>query len=399
MDNRKSINTLFKEIIIDRDISFLFLMLGVFLLPISILLSSYALVFSLLSKFTQVIFTNTKLFKLKILKTASLLGLVFFVYAIINAILQSNFIYVIDIFEEDFVRLPLFFLVPMIIRGKKSNELLYYSLYLGTFVAIIYVFVTSLALDIKFDKYSFIKLLNFHHTYLSLFLLFIVNKVLFSYYKKKKIELNKTTIFNIFVVVLSFLVIFTLGSKFAMVVFLIFLGAYTLVFFLSKKIILIVSFLTIIVGFFVFNNTLATTYRKALDFRLEIWQEAIKDIKENPFFGNLSMSEKNVLNYKHYKSGKYYLMDSDLNTHNQYLSIFLRFGFVGFFLLMLQFFLLFRAKYFKLRNPNFINVIGFCFIIITVFYIENIIDRHRGAVASIIFFNYYLILVSEDDKK
>ena len=66
-----------------------------------------------------------------------------------------------------------------------------------------------------------------------------------------------------------------------------------------------------------FISKLEQSYIDAFEYRTQIWEAAIEAIKQKPFFGNLQDSEKNVINFQHYMSGKYYFLDSNLNSHNQ----------------------------------------------------------------------------------
>ena len=380
-----------------RDFSFLTLAFSIFLLPLSVNLSSIALVTSLTIKFVQVIFFKHQWYAQKSLKYSSLIGFVFVLYIFFNAILQTNFTYVITVFEKEFSHFGLLFLAPMLLRNRVENKLLIDTLALGLITAVLFVFFKSYVLDINFDKVAFIKILDIHHTYLSIFILFFVNILLISIPNKEASDYKTTLIIIIGILLVAFLMLFILGSKVSMVVYLLFILGYVFMYFFRNRSIKILVILPVlIICFFVFNKKIDTTYKSALNFRVEIWQESINSIQEKPFFGNLQMIERDLLNLNHYKSGKYYLMDSDLNSHNQFLSILLKFGFVGAAILILLIVNLFIFKNKDLPKKTLQNGIGFFVILFFTFYIENVLDRHHGIVFFSLFFNYYLVSISNE---
>lgn len=154
------------------------------------------------------------------------------------------------------------------------------------------------------------------------------------------------------------------------------------------------SFLVIIlIVLSAFMNKVGVNYEKALDFRLQIWEVSFKEFEDNPLTGNLKLPEKDILNYHHYINGKYYFLDSDLNSHNQYLSILMRFGLIGFIVLFL-----YGINVFHKTNPGTSRIdvrelFGFFIIVLIICYIENILDRHHGIVYVTIFYNYYLVAI------
>ena len=79
--------TLLKEIVSQRDISFLVFIISLFLLSLSINLSTFTLIVALFLKVIQVLLKRNKLYVSKTLKNAAIVGLLFFAYIIINSIL------------------------------------------------------------------------------------------------------------------------------------------------------------------------------------------------------------------------------------------------------------------------------------------------------------------------
>ena len=398
MSLRITILNLLKKLYLEKDFSFLILNLSLFLLPLSINLSTIGLVSAMLIKIIQVFFLKHKLYSKKSLKFSSFIGVIFFVYIIMSAIVQTNLQYTFKIFDEEFSHLVLLFLVPMMLRGSEDNKLLSLSLLTGLVVACIYVFVMSFLLKITFNKIAFLELLKLHHTYLSIYTLFFVNILLSSISSNKKLRFTTQNIIFSATIIVAFLLLFILGSKVAMVVYFIFIAFYAFKLFSGKKqCYFLVLFIPILVScFFIFNQKIDTTYTSALNFRAEIWEQSLNSIKDNPFFGNLKMNEKDILNFYHYKNGKYYLMDSDLNSHNQFLSFLIKYGFVGFIILLFFVFNLFRMKNVRVSKVKINQVIGFFIIMFFTFYIENVFDRHHGIVFFTIFFNYYLVKISDE---
>tara|TARA_R110001606_G_scaffold23985_2_gene79992 strand:- start:2536 stop:3735 length:1200 start_codon:yes stop_codon:yes gene_type:complete len=380
-----------------KDFSFFMLALSLFLLPLSVNLSSIALVTSLAIKFVQVIFFKHKWYAQTSLKYSSLIGFIFLFYVFFNAILQTNFTYTITVFEKEFSHFGLLFLAPMLLRNKLDNKLLIYTLALGLITAVLFVFFKSYVLQIDFDKFAFIKILDIHHTYLSIFILFFVNILLTSIPNKVAPNFKTSLIIALSFLLVAFTILFILGSKVSMIIYLIFiLVSVFLYFFRNRSIKILVILPVLIICFFVFNKKIDTTYKAALNFRVEIWQESINSIQEKPFFGNLQMIERDLLNFNHYKSGKYYLMDSDLNSHNQFLSILMKFGFVGALILSLLIVNLFMFKHKNVSKKTLQNSMGFFVIVFFTFYIENVLDRHHGIVFFSLFFNYYLVSISDE---
>lgn len=393
-DNTAIIKEAFKE----KDYSFIALTVSLFLLPLSINLSTFALVVSLGLKVFQILFFKQKIFKVKSLRVSSIIGLFFFIFIIINSIIQNNIEYTISVFENQFSHLVLLIFIPFLLRGKKENVVLCYSLFLGVIVACSYVFIATFILNISFDRDAFERILDIHHTYLAMYILFFINFLLIIFFDGyKNNNTLKKAIYTI-AISLGFLIIFMLNSKVSIVIFAVIVGGYLIISFSKNNALkYLLVFLILTLCIVVFNNKLNISYKNALDFRQEIWVQSVNSIKENIFFGNLKMLEKDVLNYKHYISGKYYLMDSDLNTHNQYLSILLKYGIIGFLILMLYPVNLVNTLNKSTTKKTMKEVVGFVVILLMIFYIENVLDRHHGIVFFAIFYNYYLVAIQNEN--
>lgn len=381
-----------KKIISNKDVSFLVLMFSVFLLPLSINLSTFTFILSSVLKFIQVLANRNKLFETKALKNSAIIGGIFFSYIIISSVLQTNIINTLSLFEKDYMHFALFFITPMLLRSKKENKLLIYMFFVGAFFALAYVFLFSIIKGTTFDKYAFVNLLDIHHTYLSMYLLAFVNFAIVSIITRKQTIDKHLKIIFIVLIAVCLGTMFILGSKVSMLIFILLFIAHSLPE-LSRKnaVIYIVTLIILLSIMQIFNNQINVSYKKALDFRLQVWEVSFDIFENNPIFGNLILSEKDILNYKHYINGKYYFLDSDLNSHNQYLSILMRFGLFGFFILFAYVINIFRSISKKTNKKDLRESIGFFIIIFSVCYIENILDRHHGIVYLTFFYNYYLV--------
>ena len=360
-----------KKIISNKDVSFLVLMFSVFLLPLSINLSTFTFILSSVLKFVQVLANRNKLFETKALKNSAIIGGIFFSYIIISSVLQTNVINTLSLFEKDYMHFALFFITPMLLRSKKENKLLIYMFFVGAFFALAYVFLFSIINGTTFDKYAFVNLLDIHHTYLSMYLLAFVNFAIVSIITRKQTIDKHLKIILIVLIAVCLGTMFILGSKVSMLIFILLFIAHSLPE-LSRKnaAIYIVTLIILLSIMQIFNNQINVSYKKALDFRLQVWEVSFDIFENNPIFGNLILSEKDILNYKHYINGKYYFLDSDLNSHNQYLSILMRFGLFGFFILFAYAINIFRSISKKTNKKDLRESIGFFIIIFSVYILK-----------------------------
>jgi O-antigen ligase len=388
----KESSAILKESILKKDMSFLALTLSLLLLPLSINLSTFTLILSIVFKLIQVALKRDQLFATKALKHSAIIGLCFFIYIEINSILQSDLYHNFLYFEKQYMHFALLFISPILLRPKKENKILIYALFLGVAIAVLYVFFYAIIHNMTFDKKAFENQIDLHHTYLSMFILTFVNYCVVQKIIRKTYTNNALTVLYIFLAALSLGIIYVLDSKVSIFIFLFLFLVHSLPE-LSKKnrgyyIVFLVLILIVISAFI---NKVNVNYDRALDFRLQIWEESFQIFEENPWFGNPKLSEKDILNYNHYINGKYYYLDSDLNSHNQFLSILMRFGFFGFLILFLFIINIFRKVNPRTKKLDVRESLGFFIIVLMVFYIENILDRHHGIVYTTLFYNYYLV--------
>ncbi|MDU8884642.1 O-antigen ligase family protein [Yeosuana sp. MJ-SS3] len=381
-----------KIILKQKDISFLAFIISLFLLPNSINLSTFALVTAVTLKIIQAIFFQNKLLKTKALKYSALLGLLFFIYILLSSIFQTSFKNTIELFNKQYSHFALLFLAPLLFKKRGDNKLLLYSFLLGTITAVVLVFLISMLNGTPFNRVAFLKYLDIHHTYLAIFLLFILNLILNNLFNFKKGLTNSYKAIFLTIAVLIIAVLFQLESKASMIII---IGL--IVFYIFQKLnikrlsLFIISLFAFMFLINAFNNKIHTSYEKALDFRLQLWEESFNIFKESPIIGNLKAPEKDLLNFNHYVNGKYFFLDSDLNSHNQYLSILMRFGALGTMILLLYGVYIIALIMKTKQKYTISEFIGFSLIILFMFYIENVIDRHHGIVYFSVFYNYYLV--------
>ncbi len=390
---------LIKEAVSKKDFSFLMFTLSLFLLSISINLSTFTFIASLVLKLIQTGLKKQPLFETKALKNAAIIGFVFFSYIVFNSIIQTSYSNTFYYFEKYYVHFVLFFLTPILLKRKKENALLLLSFIIGCFTAITIVFIYSIVNEVHFGKQAFIDVLDIHHTYLSMYLLVFINCFMVLMFTKEKKLNNVMKLTLIVLCIISVAIFYILGSKVSMLILLLLFLLHSLPELSKKNTPVYIGLLSIILIILLsFNNKLSVSYEKALDFRIQVWEMSFNSFESNPMFGDLSLPEKDILNFNHYLNGKYYFLDSDLNSHNQYLSILMRFGVVGLFILFLFVINIFRKTSKKTSKRTVREVLGFLVISLTVCYIENILDRHHGIVFITFFYNYYLVAIENNDE-
>lgn len=111
-----------------------------------------------------------------------------------------------------------------------------------------------------------------------------------------------------------------------------------------------------------------------VDSRWSRWQVVLEAIMERPLLGYGGGTENEVLLKKYNKYEMHNSIDRKYNAHNQFLGFFLRFGVVGFLLLLFYFFRN-GVTAFKYQNLLFLS---FLTILFWTFMVENILDRNMG---------------------
>lgn len=380
----------FKELLNKKEYSFLALLTSLFLLPLSINLSTFLFFVAVGFKLIQILFFKESLFSSKALRYSSIIGLIFFLYIILNSILQTSILYTVEVFEKQFLHWTLLFLTPTLIK-EFNKRLLLKALFTGIIIGVLYIFFFCIINKISFNQVVFQKVFDIHHTYLSLYLLIMINFALtiFAENKNSKPKIFKN-ITPFLCIVLPLIIIFKITSKVSIGIIICLIMVHIINIFPKRqfyKYALVLSALILV--FLSFNRYINVSYERALDFRVEVWKQAVDIIKDNPIFGDLKAQEKDLLNQKHYIDGKYYFMDSDLNSHNQYLSLLVKYGIIGLIIMLSYLFLIFRQN--QIKSLKHTEILGFLTIIALSCLIENILDRHHGIVFFAVFYNYYLV--------
>lgn len=125
-------------------------------------------------------------------------------------------------------------------------------------------------------------------------------------------------------------------------------------------------------------------YRNSSQIHVAIWQTAIEKIKEAPVFGYGIGDVKSVL-HEGYKDKSPILLKKNYNAHNQYLSIWLGVGIIGF--LLLFYFLIFNYKI-AIKNKDYMFIAILIFFSLN-FLTENIIERQTGAMLFFFLINLF----------
>ena len=239
-----------------------------------------------------------------------------------------------------------------------------------------------------FEYFKNIKLKNYfmrnglpytHATYFSVLILFaiIYSNYLFENGLIKKMKF-------IFIHIISIFTILVLGSRIAIILYLILIGT---ILFKQKwlKYYLIISFslLTVILIFFI----------ETIDpIRHELWSLSYNAFIEKPFFGYGLGSFNEVINNFSNVNNPYYSQVSVLNhSHNQYILYFLEIGSIGTLAISIFLAYVFIKKYKSFTKDYFISI----FIFGCLFLIESPLETSK----SIILFSFILIIANIKDSK
>ena len=118
--------------------------------------------------------------------------------------------------------------------------------------------------------------------------------------------------------------------------------------------------------------------------RYTIYINAWEVFKKKPILGYGLGDSKNKL-LEEYKNNNMLLFNDKYNTHNQYLSLLLSVGILGFLLILLTFYLLIQKAF---QGYNYLFVAIFAFYLIEMFS-ENILERESG----VIFYSFFVCLL------
>jgi O-antigen ligase len=307
---------------------------------------------------------------------------IFFSYICIQGIYLEGFNGFFNAFEKHYAPYLIFLLIPFLYREQEQVKLLPKVFIAGLLFTLFLIVCMSIIQLEFFDRRKVLEVFDLHHLYISLYILFAINYLAIRL-SSDKLKKTNVLIFLMLIVLVGFLVFFR--SKAALVIFFVLLGFHTLRRFKSSvfKNMLIIAGITILI--IIFNNFFFELYLKALDFRLNIWDEGITVISQNVFFGFGAPNEYLQLNVAHFLEGNYDFLDSNYNAHNQYLSFLIRFGLIGLLLIVMAYII----PYFKISKITKKEYIGFLLIVGGMAFVESLFNRHHGIVFCTIMLYYY----------
>lgn len=118
--------------------------------------------------------------------------------------------------------------------------------------------------------------------------------------------------------------------------------------------------------------------------RIDRWKIGFNLGMQSPIFGHGTGDERDLLKEK-YKEKQFVISYyNNFNIHNQYLSIFIKHGLVGFIIFMLFLLYLFKLIYKSKNFLYFVFLVGICAFFLT----ENVLDSNKG----IFYFAFFNIL-------
>ncbi|WP_317897492.1 O-antigen ligase family protein [Aurantibacillus circumpalustris] len=119
--------------------------------------------------------------------------------------------------------------------------------------------------------------------------------------------------------------------------------------------------------------------------RIKRWECAMDLIKESPAFGYGTGDEIEMLKTRYAIKGLFISYLENFNTHNQYLSFWVKNGFIG---LIIFISLFFYYIYLAIKNRDFMYL-SFLLLLMIGFYTENILDANKGILFFAIFNTFF----------
>lgn len=310
-------------------------------------------------------------------------------------------------------------IIPICFFVTSSNRILITKKYLSIFYRCFYISTTLYFFGVLLQNYfnnflnesiflHFSERLNssygkysLHPLYASIY---IVTSLILStkvYPKTQSKSIKTLFIFSIFFLVV---VLFMLARKGPIISTII---IFTIYFFIEqKKRVYKVLFLLILAGFFFVSYQIIPIKERYFElfqsflnfkidglgstsFRLNIYDCALKTIKQSPFFGYGIGDTKNILTECYIQkqniySGLYF------NSHNQFLSSWLAAGILGLISLTLIFYYNFNLA----KKEGFIYI-SMIILFLLVMLIENILERQNGVILFSFFINLFAFKASQ----
>lgn len=245
--------------------------------------------------------------------------------------------------------------------------------------------------------------IDFHATYLSNYILFVLGVLFF--YKNEDFKINRNLKYAILIFLIFYFLLLSVRTTFVTFIVLSFFYLYTI--FKHNKVKLLIGLLIGALSFTVlfFNSTMLRerfedifSVGKSMEksrfggseIRMYNWESAYSIFKENPIFGVGNGDVSNKLNEKYQALEQHKYDLTDLNSHNQYLNALASKGILGFASILLFLGLSFFMAV-KTNNKLFIILI---IIHMISFLSENILTRNKGIV--FLFFFYGLLCSNID---
>src|SRR5690606_12973194 len=166
--------------------------------------------------YLDVIFTMKQLFFTKALSQLAIIGAIFFIYILLNSLAQAGFNATVEYYDTEYSKLILLPLSPILLKGRTENRLLIYFLTSGTFFAIVFGIFYSVINIIPLNREIFASVFDIHHTYLSLFILLIMNKCILKLFSAKLPK--EKTVLLLLITLLGVYVMYSIESKTSMVI-------------------------------------------------------------------------------------------------------------------------------------------------------------------------------------
>lgn len=364
-----------------KEIEIVFFYLSVFTLTQSIKLSSKLLFLALILGLLKSIFTKNFSWysNHKIIINIFIL---FFVYICFQGIFIDGVDDFLKTFERGYAPYIIFIFTSFFFIKRRVTELLPKVFIAGLLFTIFLIIIYSVYENQIYDRNKVLQIFKIHHLYFSLYLLFGIHYLISNFEKNRALKIKFLT-GGIVLLFILFLLFFK--SKAAIFILTLIILYYSLIKLKLNKLTILLLSISFILLIVVFNQYFLELYLKAIDFRSRIWIEGVQLVKENLLFGYGALNEHLRLNENHFLSGNYDFLDSYYNSHNQYLTFLIKFGFIGLALIVTTFIL----PFFKLKNKLKEEYFMFLLIVGFMALIESIYNRHHGIVFCTIFLYYY----------
>ena len=124
----------------------------------------------------------------------------------------------------------------------------------------------------------------------------------------------------------------------------------------------------------------------AVEPRMERWKAAWKIIKQSPLVGHGSGTETNALKQEFFSQKMYVSYLKELNAHNEYLSLMIKSGSIGF---LIYIFTIFFGIRIAIKKKDIV-FLSFMVLIATVSISENILDVNKGIFFYSFFFSLFI---------